>query len=315
MSGREAMFGTIAKLLAVVGGQVADAHPIMVATAMTCSYAMLGLYVNAQKHAPQRCLRYVHTNAPDYSYVATTLPFFNRYMNQYRVAASFLVATVSFGSAILSIVKPVAPSTFSAIWIGCTLVIAALAGQLPRLRMQQLHARLMSMRPRMLEELDEKHKYVGSDKWPPGSGSPRGANSTVPHRWHTTHGSERLVQKGTKAHQRRARRVSITELAGRVRNAHFRQARLPLGILDEVLENKVAEEKTVFDGMSAYEVELIVRCELNMPGNKDRRRRKFGANRIVPTTQAVEHAMWLFVQAIEEYVHWLQRAVLRGRDS
>ena len=116
-------------------------------------------------------------------------------------------------------------------------------------------------------------------------------------------------------HRRRALRVSIKEMAGRVRNAHFRQARLPLGMIDEVLENEIAEDKTVFDGMSAYEVELIVRCELNMPGNKDRRRRKFGANRIVPTTQAVEHAMWLFVQAIEEYVHWLQRAVLRGRDS
>lgn len=160
VSGREAMFGTIAKLLAVVGGQVADDHPIMVATVMTCSYAILGLYVIAQKHTPQRCSRCVHTNALECSYVASTLPFFNPYMNQFRVAASFLVASVSFGSVILSIVKPASPGTFSAIWIGCTVVITALAGQLPRLRMQQLHARLVSMRPRMLEELDQKHKYV-----------------------------------------------------------------------------------------------------------------------------------------------------------
>jgi len=140
-------------------------------------------------------------------------------------------------------------------------------------------------------------------------------SSNVPTRWKTHRGSQRYVEKGTMPHRRRALRVAIKEMAGRVRNAHFRQARLPLGMIDEVLENEIAEDKTVFDGMSAYEVELIVRCELNMPGNKDRRRRKFGANRIVPTTQAVEHAMWLFVQAIEEYVHWLCVLCLRGRDA
>ena len=217
------------------------------------------------------------------SYVTITLPFFNQRMNQFRVSVSFLVAFLSLGSVILSTAQPADAGTFSAVWICCSVFVIAAACTLPPLRMKILRQRLMAMRPRMLDELDEKH-------------------NNVPNRWNTKKGSHRFVEKGTMPHRRRALRVSIAELAGRVRNARFRKARLPLGMVDEVLENDIAEDKTVFDGMSAYEVELIVRCELMMPGNTDRRRRKYGANRIVPTTQAVEHAMWLFVQAIEECV-------------
>ena len=217
------------------------------------------------------------------SYVTITLPFFNQRMNQFRVSVSFLVAFLSLGSVILSAAQPADAGAFSAVWICCSVFIIAAACTLPPLRMKILRQRLMAMRPRMLDELDEKH-------------------NNVPNRWSTKRGSHRFVEKGTMPHKRRALRVSIAELAGRVRNARFRKARLPLGMVDEVLENDIAEDKTVFDGMSAYEVELIVRCELMMPGNTDRRRRKYGANRIVPTTQAVEHAMWLFVQAIEECV-------------
>ena len=41
-----------------------------------------------------------------------------------------------------------------------------------------------------------------------------------------------------------------------------------------------------------------------MPGNTEKRRKFWGLPKakLVPTTQAVEHAMWLFVQAIEECV-------------
>ena len=37
------MFGTMAKLLAVVGGLLAESHPTLVAVAMLVSYLMLGM--------------------------------------------------------------------------------------------------------------------------------------------------------------------------------------------------------------------------------------------------------------------------------
>ena len=148
------MFGTMAKLLAVVGGLLADSYPVLVACSMVCSYLLLGMYV--LPHACSTSFAYYRACR----YVATTLPFFNRYMNQFRVSASFLVAFLSCGSVILSTAKPSSPGTFSAIWIGLSLFVIAAASLLPRLRMKMLRDKLMAMRPRMLEELDEKHKCV-----------------------------------------------------------------------------------------------------------------------------------------------------------
>ena len=146
-----------------------------------------------------------------------------------------------------------------------------------------LKKKLLAMRPRMLAALALDHAEIPTD-------------------WETPSGSFRTVKKGTDRHKRRAQRASITALAGRVRDARYRTARLPLELIDQVLEEEDgAAEKTVFDGMSAYEVELIVRCELGMEGNVDtsKQRRRFAP--LVPTTQAVEHALWLFVQAIDEF--------------
>ena len=144
----------MAKLLAVVGGLLADSYPVLVACSMVCSYLLLGMYVLS--HACTPSFAYYRARR----YVATTLPFFNRYMNQFRVSASFLVAFLSCGSVILSTAKPSSPGTFSAIWIGLSLFVIAAASLLPRLRMKMLRDKLMAMRPRMLEELDEKHKCV-----------------------------------------------------------------------------------------------------------------------------------------------------------
>ena len=146
-----------------------------------------------------------------------------------------------------------------------------------------LKKKLLAMRPKMLAALAQDHADVATD-------------------WETPSGSFRSVKKGTDRHKRRAQRASIAALAGRVREARYRTARLPLELIDHVLgEETGAAEKTVFDGMSAYEVELIVRCELGMEGNVDtsKQRRRFAP--LVPTTQAVEHALWLFVQAIDEF--------------
>jgi len=149
--------------------------------------------------------------------------------------------------------------------------------------MYLLKKKLLAIRPKMIHALAQDH-------------------AETPTNWRSATGSVRTLKRGTDRHTRRARRASIAALAGRVREARYRTARLPLEIIDEVLEQENgALEKTVFDGMSAYEVELIVRCELSMEGNVDmtHKRRRFAP--LVLTTQAIEHALWLFVEAIEEF--------------
>ena len=60
----------------------------------------------------------------------------------------------------------------------------------------------------------------------------------------------------------------------------------------------------VFDGAAPFEVELIVRMLLAQPGSTESRYRARGLGArgaTVPTTQAVEQALWLYAAAIEEF--------------
>ena len=108
-----------------------------------------------------------------------------------------------------------------------------------------------------------------------------------------------------KKHQRRA---NIEKLAGRAQDIRFRTTELPLGQdEDDVFDDKFdpdMDNSTPFEGMAPYEVELLVRAELARPGNTDtrKRRRRFGRSTgAVPTTEAVEHVVYIFAAAMDEF--------------
>jgi len=130
---------------------------------------------------------------------------------------------------------------------------------------------LAAIRPKMLQELRDRHR------------SHEGYNSP--------------------AHELRA---NIEELAARATETRFRVARLPLSETDDVEMPAPAEvgSSSTLGNLSSFEAELLVRCELSQPGNTDsrKRRRRFGRSTgSVPTTKAVEHSMWLYAEAMNEF--------------
>merc|ERR1719163_289259 len=228
--GTEAMFGTIAKIMGVVGSLFVHTQPVMFALVMSGTYAMIG------------------------GHVVATLPFFHSFMNQFRVAVSFFVSYLWLGSLVFAATPHSSHAILSAAWVPLAVIPIGIALVLPWYRMKSLRLRLCAMRPAMLRELAATHAQTPSE-------------------WQARTGSVRVTNAGTLAHTRRARRMSIQALNTRARTSRQRSKALPLSLLEE----------------------------LEMHGSRDRRKGKWFAQRLVPTTQGVEHVMWLFVQAIEEF--------------
>ena len=108
--------------------------------------------------------------------------------------------------------------------------------------------------------------------------------------------------------QQRHRRASIKKMTKRARAARYRLPDMPLGDCDDDVFDDTfdagTDSSTPFAGLAAYEVDLLVRAELARPGNTDtrKRRRRFGRSTgAVPTTEAVEHVVYLFVVALDEF--------------
>ena len=144
--------------------------------------------------------------------------------------------------------------------------------------------RLAGLRPQMLKELAIHHGLQPCEEDAPSTPDQKAA---------------------IKLKQRRA---SIVKLADRAQDTRFRTAELPLGQdEDDVFDAKFdpdMDNSTPFEGMAAYEVELLVRAELARPGNTDtrKRRRRFGRSTgAVPTTEAVEHVVYIFAAAMDEF--------------
>jgi len=105
-----------------------------------------------------------------------------------------------------------------------------------------------------------------------------------------------------------ARRQHITALADFASAIQYREAPLPLDKDEkDVFTSQFdvnAERFEPFSGLRAYEVELVVRLELHKSSTrrrKRRRRRCFDLQPPAPTTQVVEHAMWLYSQAMSAF--------------
>jgi len=105
-------------------------------------------------------------------------------------------------------------------------------------------------------------------------------------------------------------RKYIDRLAGKAEAATHRQVSLPLGGEESVrgmgLQAVDFSRGRSFSGLSPHDVELLVRAELSKPGNTDnrKRRRRWGRSTgSVPTIGAVEHAMWLFAEAMQHFAH------------
>ena len=293
------MFGTIAKIMGVVGSLFVHTQPVMFALVMSGTYAMIGGYMFELYRHNEPCLTWVW-----YRHVVATLPFFHSFMNQFRVAVSFFVSYLWLGSLVFAATPHSSHAILSAAWVPLAVIPIGIALVLPWYRMKSLRLRLCAMRPSMLRELAACHAYVARTASVACSTfvTPGVRGRQTPSEWQARTGSVRVTNAGTLAHTRRARRMSIQALNTRARTSRQRSKALPLSLLEELEANEPQQKRTVFDGMRAHEVELIVRCELDMHGSRDRRKGKWFAQRLVPTTQGVEHVMWLFVQAIEECV-------------
>jgi len=222
-----------------------------------------------------------------------TLPYFNMRMNQFRVGSLGFVSAMYAGSFVLSVFSgELNQSEFTLPWTMAAVGIAGTGACLPLLRWRGIRLRLLSMRPAMLQELEEAHVAVPGHMF-----SPRGGGNTLAR---TVSMDERL----TKYWARRIQRASIVALATRIRDTKLQEQCQPLSLLGESEDDTPRQcRESCFTGMAAYEVELVVRAELAMEDNGVRRGQPCcNTKRVLPTSQAVEHVMWLFVQAIDEFV-------------
>ena len=72
-------------------------------------------------------------------YTTMALPYFSRFMNQFRVAASMLVAYVSVGSMVLAGTQLSDTGVFSFLWFSAGAVVVAGSCGLPMLRYVVFH--------------------------------------------------------------------------------------------------------------------------------------------------------------------------------
>ena len=225
-------------------------------------------------------------------------------MNRVHCAVSAAATFVCGGSFLTLVADSLAfSSSFSAAWLATATVCLAVGFALPTVRYKQLKAKLEAMKDPMLTALAMYHRRAG-------------------HAFTVEAASERNLEVNTARIQRprlskiggRAdRRGSIAFLAGRVRDARLVQTRMPLGEAppdnssdddDNGAGHTDVQVPAVFDGAAPFEVELIVRMLLAQPGSTESRYRARGLGArgaTVPTTQAVEQALWLYAAAIEEF--------------
>ena len=190
---------------------------------------------------------------------------------------------------------------FTTTWFLCAMIPMAIGACLPNLRYRQLKVRLAQVRDPMLTALAMYHQQ---------SGHTFDVAAASHHTLEVT--STRIAPSLADIASRRS---SIEFLAGRVREARLVQTRMPLGQADNASVDSDQPETTaptheeppsvpIFDGAAPFEVELIVRMLLAQPGSTESRYRARGLGArgaTVPTTQAVEQALWLYAAAIEEF--------------
>ena len=190
---------------------------------------------------------------------------------------------------------------FTTTWFLCAMIPMAIGACLPNLRYRQLKVRLAQVRDPMLTALAMYHQQ---------SGHTFDVAAASHHTLEVT--STRIAPSLADIASRRS---SIEFLAGRVREARLVQTRMPLGQADNASVDSDQPDTTaptheeppsvpIFDGAAPFEVELIVRMLLAQPGSTESRYRARGLGArgaTVPTTQAVEQALWLYAAAIEEF--------------
>ena len=220
-------------------------------------------------------------------------------MNRAHCAVSAAATFVCGGSFLTLVADSLAfSSSFSAAWLATATVCLAVGFALPTVRYKQLKAKLEAMKDPMLTALAMYHRRAGH-AFTVEAASERNLTITAP----------RFAQ----SHRPAAHRSSIEFLAGRVRDARLVQTRMPLGEAppdnssdddDNGAGHTDVQVPAVFDGAAPFEVELIVRMLLAQPGSTESRYRARGLGArgaTVPTTQAVEQALWLYAAAIEEF--------------
>jgi len=172
---------------------------------------------------------------------------------------------------------------FAAVWLAVGCLVALAAAILPSLRYEQMRRLHSGIRDRMIAAIMVTHE-------------------TLPKR----------TRSGTHLAKMASRRLhNITQITMRIERTQFQASRMPLAFsgsarsLDRGLHEANAEDEAhVFEGLSAFEVELLVRVELDYEGNAARmrgRRRCFSAHTRVPTAAAVERCLWLYSEAMSEF--------------
>ena len=129
------MIGTAAKLIAAVGKLLAGEAPMLVATSMFVMYFGIAMCVGCGGCVVVSSLL-SHTALTGWwsRYTTMALPHFSRFMNQFRVAASMLVAYVSLGSMVLVGTQLHDTGAFSFLWFSAGAFVVVGACGLPVLR-------------------------------------------------------------------------------------------------------------------------------------------------------------------------------------
>merc|ERR1719199_249837 len=122
------MYGVGAKIIAVSSSRLAGTLPALPPLLMVVMYGSLACYVSMG------------------------LPFYDNRMNRFRAGASTVTATMALGALILVLTGADA-EIFTATWVVVGVLSTVFGSMLPVARRRQLLRLLMSIRPRMLEEL------------------------------------------------------------------------------------------------------------------------------------------------------------------
>merc|ERR1719163_392294 len=228
------------------------------------------------------------------------LPFYHAAFNSIASASYAFMSFLCVGAMISIAVGR--NETLLHAWLGMCVLAGCCGAIAPRAQYRRLAKRLAKIRPEMLRELQQH--YWNSDDQMSLEESPReGPQDSV-----SIEVDAQRADKRTAWVQQRHRRASIKKMTKRARAARYRLPDMPLGDCDDDVFDDTfdagTDSSTPFAGLAAYEVELLVRAELARPGNTDtrKRRRRFGRSTgAVPTTEAVEHVVYIFAAAMDEF--------------
>ena len=263
--------------------------------------------------------------------LAQAAPYYHTHINKFFCGGVVLCGWIAVGTLATEAGEGARNDAFTTTWLILSVFVYAGGVALPLLKMRSMNARLQGLRGQMLAALDRFHGEHGGAVFNATSSA---ALSTLD--LNATQTMQRVVEssrrmRGTLAgknpvsrkrrRKKRDRRGSILAFTKKVEEARFLETRMPLA--DEALNGANDDPDSVpvskamrallsegapvtpLDGFAPYEVGLLVRAELSLPENISKRGRAqgcfFTSGGIVPTSQAVEHALWLFAQAIEEF--------------